>query len=128
MVKKAWAKAATLHANRPAKHRRSVRMQEGLHQPGREAQFHDLIISGDVDEIPKAEAVAALRRCEWPKRPDHHNCAAMEGSFFYFSYANYAGGLCAHALGCGEHIKHSYRVYACPLHHLQLAPSAGTVL
>ncbi len=67
--------------------------KEGLHAEGREARHGDLIISGDVDEIPKAAAVAALRRCEWPRLPEHHYCAALEGSFFYFSYANYAGHL-----------------------------------
>lgn len=65
--------------------------QEGLQQPGKEARSKDLIITGDVDEIPRAAAVAALRRCAWVNQADRHNCAALEGPFFYFSYTNYAG-------------------------------------
>jgi hypothetical protein len=72
-----------------------MRVQEGLHQEGREARNGDLIISGDLDEVPKPEAVAALRRCHWGRQAERHNCASLESSMYYFSYANYAGGAAA---------------------------------
>ena len=54
--------------------------QEGLRQEGREARHGDIIISGDLDEVPKPEAVAALRRCEWARQPERNNCVALEAS------------------------------------------------
>ena len=48
----------------------------------------DLIILGDVDEIPRPETLAALRACPFEGK---HNCANLDGSFFYYSYSGYAG-------------------------------------
>jgi beta-1,4-mannosyl-glycoprotein beta-1,4-N-acetylglucosaminyltransferase len=58
---------------------------------GREISRGDLFIFGDVDEIPKPEAIRALRKCSWQVLPGKQDCAAMEGSFHYFSFSWYAG-------------------------------------
>lgn len=43
----------------------------------------------DVDEIPRPHAVRALRKCDFAAAG--HNCAALEGVFFYYSYSQKAG-------------------------------------
>ena len=48
----------------------------------------DLVILGDVDEIPRPAVLRALRTCPFQAR---HNCANLDGSFFYYSYSGYAG-------------------------------------
>jgi len=48
----------------------------------------DLIVLGDVDEIPRPEMLRALRTCPFEQR---HNCANLDGSYFYYSYSGYAG-------------------------------------
>jgi len=48
----------------------------------------DLIVLGDVDEIPRPEILRALRTCPFEQR---HNCANLDGSYFYYSYSGYAG-------------------------------------
>lgn len=55
---------------------------------GAHARRGDLIILGDVDEIPRPETLAALRACPFEGK---HNCANLDGSFFYYSYSGYAG-------------------------------------
>jgi hypothetical protein len=55
---------------------------------GAHARQGDLIILGDVDEIPRPETLAALRACPFQAK---HNCANLDGSFFYYSYSGYAG-------------------------------------
>jgi hypothetical protein len=55
---------------------------------GAHARWGDLIILGDVDEIPRPETLAALRACPFEGK---HNCANLDGSFFYYSYSGYAG-------------------------------------
>lgn len=47
----------------------------------------------DLDEIPKPEAVRAMKHCAWEAKPPLHDCVALEGSFFYFSYSWYSGDL-----------------------------------
>lgn len=64
---------------------------KGLSVRGRGARPGDLIISGDLDEIPRPVAVQALRSCEWAQQPGYHDCAVLEGSFFYYSFSWYAG-------------------------------------
>ena len=46
------------------------------------------MILGDVDEIPRPEVLRALRTCPFQAQ---HNCANLDGSFFYYSYSGYAG-------------------------------------
>lgn len=70
---------------------REMQFAAGLHVKGREAHRGDLIIQGDVDEIPRPEAVQALRSCEWELKDGYDDCAVLEGPFFYFSYSWYAG-------------------------------------
>ncbi len=53
-----------------------------------EAAPGDLIILGDVDEIPRPEALMALKRFGFEAV---HNCAAMEADLFYYSYSLYSG-------------------------------------
>ena len=53
-----------------------------------QAMDGDLVILGDVDEIPRPEVLRALRTCPFQA---HHNCANLDGSFFYYSYSGYAG-------------------------------------
>lgn len=48
----------------------------------------DMVITGDLDEIPRPKTLRALRNCPITGR---HNCASLEGSFFYYSYSGYAG-------------------------------------
>ena len=48
----------------------------------------DLVVLGDIDEIPRPEALRALRSCPFQAR---HNCANLDGAFFYYSYSGYAG-------------------------------------
>ena len=45
----------------------------------------------DLDEIPKAEAVRALKHCEWEALPGMDDCVALEGSISYFAYSWVAG-------------------------------------
>lgn len=45
----------------------------------------------DLDEIPKAEAVRALKHCEWEAKPGMDDCVALEGSISYFAYSWVAG-------------------------------------
>ncbi|CAL5225162.1 g7943 [Coccomyxa viridis] len=70
---------------------RETLFREGLHQPGKEVQTGDLVMSGDLDEIPKAEAVRALKHCEWEAKPGMDDCVALEGSISYFAYSWVAG-------------------------------------
>ncbi|CAL5224980.1 g7757 [Coccomyxa viridis] len=70
---------------------RETLFREGLHQPGKEVQIGDLVMSGDLDEIPKAEAVRALKHCEWEPKPGMDDCVALEGSISYFAYSWVAG-------------------------------------
>ncbi len=70
---------------------REMLFEKGLSVRGREARPGDLIISGDLDEIPRPAAVQALRSCEWVLQPGYHDCAVLEGSFFYYSFSWYAG-------------------------------------
>ena len=55
---------------------------------GREARRGDLFIMGDVDEIPRPDALRALKQCGFDAQ---HNCAAMESDLFYYSYSLYSG-------------------------------------
>ncbi|BDA40413.1 probable beta-1,4-mannosyl-glycoprotein 4-beta-N-acetylglucosaminyltransferase [Coccomyxa sp. Obi] len=70
---------------------REMLFEKGLSVRGREARPGDLIISGDLDEIPRPAAVQALRGCEWALQPGYHDCAVLEGAFFYYSFSWYAG-------------------------------------
>ena len=45
----------------------------------------------DLDEIPKAEAVRALKYCEWAATPGMDDCVALEGTISYFAYSWVAG-------------------------------------
>ena len=45
----------------------------------------------DLDEIPKREAVRAIKHCMWEVKPGKHDCAALEGSFFYYAFSWNAG-------------------------------------
>ena len=92
--------------------------QEGLRQEDREARHGDIIISGDLDEVPKPEAVEALRRCGWARQPGCDNCAALEASMYYYSYSNYAGGIAKPPsvihFACGMHCNSNSMVHATP--------------
>ena len=87
---------------------REMLFEKGLAVKGSEAREGDLIISGDLDEIPRPAAVQALRSCEWRVQPGAHDCAVLEGSFFYYSFSWYAGALwhqaarpgCLYVRGC----------------------------
>jgi beta-1,4-mannosyl-glycoprotein beta-1,4-N-acetylglucosaminyltransferase len=70
---------------------REMLFEKGLAVKSREARPGDLIIMGDLDEIPRPAAVQALRKCEWTVQPGAHDCVVLEGSFFYYSYSWYAG-------------------------------------
>lgn len=71
---------------------REIMFRRGFKVKGKEARLNnDLFMFGDVDEIPKPEAVRAIRNCAWKVLPEKDDCAALEGSFFYFSYSWYAG-------------------------------------
>ena len=45
----------------------------------------------DLDEIPKREAVRAIKHCTWEVKPGKHDCVALEGSFFYYAFSWNAG-------------------------------------
>ena len=45
----------------------------------------------DLDEVPKAEPVRAVKHCVWEPKEGMDECVALEGSYFYFSYSWYAG-------------------------------------
>ena len=71
----------------------------------------DLVILGDVDEIPRPEALRALRSCPFRGR---HNCANLDGSFFYYSYSGYAGDWKAGpkaSAPCILHVAYSFHQY-----------------
>lgn len=53
--------------------------------------FSILTTAQDLDEIPKAEAVRAVKHCEWTVDPGKDDCVALEGSFSYYSYSWYMG-------------------------------------
>ncbi|CAK0788020.1 hypothetical protein CVIRNUC_011242 [Coccomyxa viridis] len=73
------------------RHHREMLFEMGLKYPGKEAQIGDLIMSGDLDEVPKAEPVRAVKHCVWEPKEGMDECVALEGSYFYFSYSWYAG-------------------------------------
>ena len=54
----------------------------------------------DLDEIPKAEAVQALKHCEWEAKPSMDDCVALEGSLSYFAYSWVAGASSRNAPAC----------------------------
>ena len=82
----------------------------GLQEAGMEAAPGDLIILGDVDEIPRPEALMALKRFGFEAV---HNCAAMEADLFYYSYSLYSGvwkagpKVCHLAMAAQMHSAHS---------------------
>jgi hypothetical protein len=43
----------------------------------------------DVDEIARPHVLRALRKCDFVSAG--HNCAALEGAFFYYSYSQRVG-------------------------------------
>ena len=49
-------------------------------------------LTQDLDEVPKAEPVRAIKNCVWEPKEGMDECVALEGSYFYFSYSWYAGG------------------------------------
>ena len=56
-----------------------------------EMSFSILKTAQDLDEIPKVEAVRAVKHCEWAVDPGKDDCVALEGSFSYYSYSWYMG-------------------------------------
>ena len=59
------------------------------HQVG--VSLSTLNTAQDLDEIPKAEAVRAVKHCDWAVDPGKDDCVALEGSFSYYSYSWYMG-------------------------------------
>ena len=77
----------TLHCRYiTAAHRQSPRVN---HQVGVSLSILNTV--QDLDEIPKAEAVRAVKHCEWAVDPGKDDCVALEGSFSYYSYSWYMG-------------------------------------
>jgi beta-1,4-mannosyl-glycoprotein beta-1,4-N-acetylglucosaminyltransferase len=58
---------------------RQLLFDEGLSRSG--IQFDDVIILGDIDEIPKPKTVEALRNCKYP-----NETIILMSDFYYFSF------------------------------------------
>ena len=56
----------------------------------------------DLDEIPKREAVRAIKHCTWEVKPGKHDCVALEGSFFYYAFSWNAGRPVLHTCHVGS--------------------------
>ncbi len=50
-----------------------------------------LTTAQDLDEVPRAEAISAVKHCDWVVDPGKDDCVALEGSFSYYSYSWYSG-------------------------------------
>ena len=61
--------------------------------------YHGAIVQ-DLDEIPKREAVRAIKHCAWEVKSGLHDCAALEGSFSYYAFSWNAGMPVLHLMPC----------------------------